>query len=92
MSCMVFSFCRNYFIGGEDAEIYRNRKDFFSINVQAICDSDNNFLDVVARWLGSSHDSTIFNNSNIKARFDAGEMKNCILLGDKGYPLKKYLL
>ncbi|XP_068899831.1 putative nuclease HARBI1 isoform X2 [Tenebrio molitor] len=67
--------------GGEDAEIYRNRKDFFSINVQAICDSDNNFLDVVARWLGSSHDSTIFNNSNIKARFDAGEMKNCILLG-----------
>jgi hypothetical protein len=64
MSCMVFSFCRNYFIGGEDAEIYRNRKEFFSINVQAICDSD-----------------TIFNDSNIKARFDAGEMRNCILLG-----------
>ncbi|XP_066596956.1 putative nuclease HARBI1 [Prorops nasuta] len=78
--------------GGNDAEFCRNRKGFFSINVQAIADSELRLLDFVARWPGSAHDSTIFDNSSIKARFDSGEFGNCLLLGDAGYRNLPYLM
>jgi len=74
------------FVGGLNAEIYRNRKQFFSINVQAICDSHLKFLDVVSRWQGSAHDSRIFQHSKIYSRFQNGEFGDSILLGDSGYP------
>uniref|UniRef100_A0AAR5PJ70 DDE Tnp4 domain-containing protein n=1 Tax=Dendroctonus ponderosae TaxID=77166 RepID=A0AAR5PJ70_DENPD len=48
--------------GGNEAERYRNRKGYFSWNVQAVCDARLRFTDIVARWPGSSHDQTIFNN------------------------------
>jgi len=73
------------FIGGKEAEIYRNRKGFFSINVQAVCNSALKFVDIVARWPGSTHDSTIFNASRIRARFINDDMKDALLLGDSGY-------
>ncbi|XP_066596249.1 putative nuclease HARBI1 [Prorops nasuta] len=78
--------------GGEDAEIYRNRKGFFSINVQAIVNSRLELLDLVARWPGSTHDVTIFDNSRIKSRFESGEFENGLLLGDSGYACMPYLL
>ena len=46
--------------GGDTAELFRNRKGVFSINVQAICDHDLILTNVVARWPGSSHESRIF--------------------------------
>ena len=46
--------------GGDTAELYRNRKGLFSINVQAICDHDLILTNVVARWPGSIHESRIF--------------------------------
>lgn len=64
--------------GGDNAEAYRNRKNFFSINVQTICDANLKIMDIVARWPGSSHDSTIFNNSAIRGKFERSEMKNCL--------------
>ena len=36
-----------------------NRKQFYSINVQAVCDSDAFITNIVARWPGSTHDSRI---------------------------------
>ncbi|KAB0790080.1 hypothetical protein PPYR_15073, partial [Photinus pyralis] len=54
--------------GGEQAEMYRNRKGFFSYNVQAICDARLKIRDVVARWPGSVHHATIFSQSAIKNR------------------------
>lgn len=78
--------------GGSDAELYRNRKQFFSFNVQAICDSSLAFQNIVVRWPGSSHDSTIFNNSNICAKFERGDFGDSILLGDSGYALRSYLI
>lgn len=80
------------FIGGEEAEVYRNRKGIFSLNVQVVCDSDLKFLDIVARWPGSTHDSTIFNASRIRARFINGEMGDALLLGDSGYACSNFLL
>lgn len=68
-------------LGGEDAEVYRNRKGYFSINTQVIGGSDLKILDIVARWPGSAHDQTIFNNSRIRARVEAGHFENSILLG-----------
>ncbi|CAI6377806.1 unnamed protein product [Macrosiphum euphorbiae] len=56
--------------GGDNAEVYRNRKNFFSINVQTICDANLKIQDIVARWPGSSHDSTIFNNSEIRRKLE----------------------
>lgn len=52
--------------GGEQAETYRNRKGFFSINVQTVCDAHLRIQDIVARWPGSAHDSTIFINSSLR--------------------------
>lgn len=69
------------FIGQDDAEVYRNRKGYFSMNVQVISSGDLLFKDIVARWPGSVHDSTIFNNSRVKHCFDEGELGNGLLLG-----------
>lgn len=60
--------------------------------MQTICDANLKILDIVARWPGSAHDSTIFNNSFIKQKFENGEITNALLLADSGYPLTKYLI
>lgn len=70
------------FTGGNDAEIFRNRKGYFSINVQAVASADLLFKDIVARWPGSTHDVTIFNNSRLKGRCEMGHFGNGILLGN----------
>jgi len=79
-------------LGGEDAEIFRNRKGIFSINIQTVSDANLKIRDIVARWPGSTHDQTIFNNSNLKRKFENRHFNNYILLGDSGYANKRYLL
>ncbi|KAJ3655790.1 hypothetical protein Zmor_014903 [Zophobas morio] len=61
--------------GGENAEVFRNRKDYFSINVQAMCNANMEFTNVVARW---------------PANFENGDYPNCIILGDGGYGVRHY--
>ncbi|XP_031353425.1 putative nuclease HARBI1 isoform X2 [Photinus pyralis] len=51
-----------------------------------------NRKDVVARWPGSTHDQTVFNNSRIHARLETNEFGNSIILGDSGYAIKQYLI
>lgn len=77
--------------GGDDAEIYRNRKGYFSINVQLISDQTGYVSDVVARWPGSVHDSTIFDNSHLRAQLECSTAEG-YLIGDGGYPCRRYLL
>ncbi|KAG8237897.1 hypothetical protein J437_LFUL017693 [Ladona fulva] len=77
--------------GGENSELFRNRKGYFSINVQCICDADLRIRDVDARWQGSVHDSTVFGNSLIKIKLEE-RMNTGYLLGDSAYPSKSYLL
>lgn len=60
--------------------------------MQAVCNANLEFISLVARWQGSVHDSTIFNNSRLRALFEAGRYGNSLLLGDSDYPLKEYLM
>lgn len=56
---------------GNDAETVRNRKGWFSINVQTIAIADLKVCNLVTNWPGSSHDQTISNSSAVKRRFEA---------------------
>ncbi|GFX44414.1 transposon Tf2-11 polyprotein [Trichonephila clavipes] len=74
--------------GGEDAERFRCQKNYFALNVQTIVDSDLVIRNVVARWPGSAHDSTVFNNSAACLSL----YQDFHLLGDTGYACEKKLL
>lgn len=37
--------------------------------------------DIVARWPGSAHDNTIFNNSRLKAKLESENFNNSCILG-----------
>ena len=76
--------------GGENAELFRNRKGYFSLNVQAVSGPDLQILNIVARWPGSFHDARIFDNSRLCAQFERGDIP--MLLGDSGYPFRQYLM
>ncbi|XP_053604215.1 putative nuclease HARBI1 [Plodia interpunctella] len=78
--------------GGDDAELFRNRKSYMSINMQTISTAKLLITDVVARWPGSTHDSTIYQNSQRYTKFEHGDYRGNYLLGDSGYPLKSHLL
>lgn len=72
-----------------------NRKGYHSLNVQLICDSDLKILSVNANYPGSTHDSFIWRNSEIKnfliTQYNQG-LRRTWLLGDSGYPLQPVLM
>ncbi|KAI5716463.1 hypothetical protein M8J76_006807 [Diaphorina citri] len=78
--------------GGDEPEVYRNRKMYFSINVQVVGGPDLQIYDIVTRWGGSTHDQTIFNASRICHRFENGEFDGGFLLGDSGYECRAYMM
>ncbi|XP_028042427.1 putative nuclease HARBI1 [Bombyx mandarina] len=65
-------------------EILRNRKGWFSINVQIVCGLQMEIYDIVVRSPGSVYDSRIFSNSRCCLRFEEGDLVG-ILVGDSGY-------
>ncbi|CAH2004518.1 unnamed protein product [Acanthoscelides obtectus] len=78
---------------GDDAEVFRNRKGYFSLNVQTVSDAKLKILNIVCRWPGSTHDSAIFQNSRLCYQFETGVHAAGLLLGDNGYPLKvRYMI
>lgn len=64
---------------------YLNYKGFYSINMQAMCDSIGRFLDIFVGYPGSVHDTRILKNSSFyrAQRYPPSEY---IILGDGGYP------
>lgn len=77
--------------GGDFAENYRNRKGWFSLNVQVVASAKLKISSVVTQWPGATHDQHIFKNSKLKRRFEQGEFRDFILVGDSGYKNTKYL-
>lgn len=78
--------------GGTSAERFRCRKGYFSVNVQTVSDASLRIRDIVARWPGSTHDSTIFDNSHVRAVMETEVPTSYHLLGDNGYGCRSYLL
>lgn len=77
--------------GGDQAESYRNRKGWFSFNVQTVADAKLKIINIVARWPGSTHDQHIFNNSRLQMRLERGDFGNFFIIGDSGYRNTRYL-
>ncbi|XP_067888745.1 putative nuclease HARBI1 [Heterodontus francisci] len=71
---------------------FLNRKGFYSLNVQLVCDHRNRFLQMCARFPGSCHDSFILCRSQVPMLFTALAQIQGRILGDKGYPLQTWLL
>ena len=61
--------------------IYRNRKHTHSLNVQLVCDSKGVITNVVAKYLGSVHDSFTLRNSVLFQKMRDGEYGDGWLLG-----------
>ncbi|XP_049825046.1 putative nuclease HARBI1 [Aethina tumida] len=78
-----------------DEYVFVNRKGYHSINVQLICGANLEILNVIAKYPGSSHDSFIWNNSDIQnalRNIHQAGMNGYYLLGDSGYPLRPWLM
>lgn len=79
----------------EDEHIYFNRKGYHAKNVQIICDSNLNILNVNANFGGAAHDSFIWSVSAVRtileANYRVGDVTSW-LIGDSGYPLEPWLL
>jgi hypothetical protein len=72
---------------------YYNRKGFYALNVQAICDSKYRFLWMSAKARGSSHDSTAWRLSSLSRRFDGEPLPlGYWIAGDDAYPASNQLL
>lgn len=70
---------------------YSGYKKFNSLNCMIVCDSYMKILNVVARWHGSVHDSTIFRLSALKEKLESTNHGGYII-GDKAYPCTEYLM
>nr|XP_047144638.1 protein ALP1-like [Hydra vulgaris] len=75
-------------------------KQYYSMQVQAVCDYKGSFLDVECKWPGSVHDAKVFSNSSINTNLRSSRLpgtfqtitKNkikapCYLIGDPAYPI-----
>ena len=74
---------------------YFNRKGFFSINVQAMCDANYRFLFFCSNSAGSTHDSTAFASTRLSLLLDEenGSLpKGYFIVGDEAYACTNKLL
>lgn len=78
--------------GDHNTGKFRNRRKFFSINVQTVCDAQLRIQNIVAKWPGGSKDKDIFQASDIKQRFENNEFKDCVLIAGAGYTPLSYLI
>lgn len=89
--CIIILRSDEAFIFCQQGEGYRNRKGYFSLNVQTISSANLKVMKIVSRWPGATHDQTIFRQSLIHDRFQPGDFVQYILVGDSGYDNTSFL-
>ena len=75
----------------ENYKKYYNRKDFYSIQFQIVCNHKNEIIDFFGGYPGSSHDAWVYANSPFHERLSNLE-GNGYFLGDSAYPCSTKLL
>ena len=88
-----------------NSQDYFNYKQFFSLNVQAVCDSKGHFMDVECKWPGSVHDAKVFSNSTLNRKLKEGKLPSTYnfvlpgfeavpnyLIGDPAYQLSPFCM
>ena len=75
-----------------DEHLFICRKGYHAINTQGVMGPDGRFLNIVARWPGSTHDSFIWKNSSLAREMSARRITGGWLLGDSAYALMPWLL
>jgi len=75
-------------------EKFFNRKGYYSLNCMMVCDHLKRIRHFTAKHVGSTHDSRIFNESNLRANLEQNFDENSpkVLLGDEGFPSSNVLL
>ncbi|CAB3221877.1 unnamed protein product [Arctia plantaginis] len=76
-------------------ERYFNRKGYHSLNVMIVCDSDLQIMCVDASIPGAAHDSSVWQSNPLSQHLislagPGGD--GSFLLGDSGYPLRKWMM
>ena len=49
----------------QNSQDYFCYKQFYSLNIQAVCDYRGSFMDIECMWPGSVHDENVFTNSSL---------------------------
>ncbi|KAJ8934262.1 hypothetical protein NQ314_013484 [Rhamnusium bicolor] len=75
----------------DDPDSYINRKGFYSIQVQLLCDHQMKIRDVFIGYPESVHDSRVFRSSPLCQSLPE-KCHDLYILGDSGYPLLPNLL
>ncbi|CAI5493113.1 unnamed protein product [Closterium sp. Naga37s-1] len=71
---------------------YYNRKSVYSTQLQVTCDSKGIVWDYTVGHPGSMHDQGIFQQSELHARLERGDLGPYQIVGDAAYPLRSYCL
>jgi len=71
---------------------YYNRKGFFSVNCQAICDANKCFTYASMITAGSTHDATAWACTGLSARVHELERHHLWLVADDAYPVSEYMI
>ena len=88
-----------------DSHDYFCYKQYYSLNVRAVCDYGGTFIDVDCRWPGSVHDAKVFANSSLNHNLRNGRLPQTFntlipnhskvpnyVIGDPAYPLTPYCM
>lgn len=79
-----------------DPEVYINRKMFYGISLQAVCDNKRKFTDIFTGFPSSVSDKRVFRNSDLYNKVINNTrdyfQDNHFIIGDKAYPLLSWCI
>nr|XP_037270446.1 putative nuclease HARBI1 [Rhipicephalus microplus] len=64
----------------DQEHLYRNRKGLYTINVQVICDAEGAITQLTSKWPGSTHDSFIWADCDLRKCFQRRQLPDGWLL------------